>query len=59
MSRSDGEAGPVGAGASSAAQPVRSDATKLHTLQTLVIQLQVIGTLEEVGVTWNEKEERL
>lgn len=53
------EAGPVGAGDSSAAQPVRSDATKLHALQTLVIQLQVIGTVEEVAVTWDEKEERL
>lgn len=53
------EAGPVRAGDSSAAQPVRSDATKLHALQTLVIQLQVIGTVEEVAVTWDEKEERL
>lgn len=37
--------------ASSAAQPVRFDASKLHTLQTLVLQLQVVSTLEEVAVT--------
>ena len=48
----DGGAGPGGGGASSAAQPIGFDASELHALQTLVLQLQVIGTLEEVAVTW-------
>lgn len=54
----DGEAGPGGGGASSAAQPVGFDASELHALQTLVLQLQVIRALEEVAVTWDEKEKR-
>lgn len=48
-----------GGGASSAAQPIGFDASELHTLQTLVLQLQVIGALEEVAVTLNEKEKSL
>ena len=48
----DGGAGPGGGRASSAAQPIGFDASELHALQTLVLQLQVIGTLEEVAVTW-------
>lgn len=56
---SDREAGPGGGRDSSAAQPVRLDASKLHALQTLVLQLQVIRALEEVAVTWDEKEQRL
>lgn len=55
----DGGAGPGGGGASSAAQPIGFDASELHALQTLVLQLQVIGALEEVAVTWNEKEKSL
>ena len=43
---------PGGGRASSAAQPIGFDASELHALQTLVLQLQVIGTLEEVAVTW-------
>jgi hypothetical protein len=45
-----------GSRASSAAQPVRFDASKLHTLQALVLQFQVISTLEEVAVTWGREE---
>lgn len=41
--------------ASLAAQPVRFDAAKLHALQTLVLQLQVVSTLEEVAVTWDRE----
>lgn len=57
---SDREAGGPGGGRdSSAAQPVGLDASELHALQTLVLQLQVIRALEEVAVTWDEKEKRL
>lgn len=48
---SDGEAGPVGTGTSSAAQPIGLDASKLHALQTLVIQLQIKCALEEIAMT--------
>lgn len=47
----------MGAAASSAAQPVGFDASKLHVLQTLVFQLQVVIALEEVAVTWDESTE--
>lgn len=49
----------LGDTACSAAQPVGFDASEFHTFQTLVLQLQVIGTLEEVAVTWEGKEGRL
>lgn len=55
----DGEAGPVGTGTSSATQPIRFDASELDALQTLVIQLQIKRALEEIAMTWDEKEERL
>ena len=55
----DGGGGPGGGGASSAAQPIGFDASELHALQTLVLQLQVIGALEEVAVTWTEKKKSL
>lgn len=50
--------GPVGAAASSAAQPVILDASKLHVPQTVVLQHQVVRALEEVAVTWDEGERR-
>lgn len=37
--------------ARSAAQPVRFDTSNLHTLQTLVLKLQVVCVLEEVAVS--------
>lgn len=55
----DGDAGPVGAATSSAAQPVGLDASELHVPQTVVLQHLVIRALEEVAVTWDEREERL
>lgn len=54
-----GDAGPAGVAASSATQPVGFDASELHVLQTLVLQLQVIHALEEVAVAWGRKGERL
>lgn len=53
----DGDAGPVGAAASSAAQPVVLDASQLHVPQTVILQHQVVMALEEVAVTWDEREE--